>query len=121
MTERGLAHLEAKEQQAIRALVHQLRERLGSELLDIVLFGSKARGDSDPWSDIDILITVRQESWPLRREISALAAGISLEYGVLIGPRVIGQERWERMRQDRFRLYQNIVTEGIPLSSSVSF
>jgi predicted nucleotidyltransferase len=40
------------------ALVHQLRERLGNELLDVVLFGSKARGDSGPWSDIDILITV---------------------------------------------------------------
>ena len=121
MTEQSLAHLEAKERQAIRALVDQLREHLGGELLDVVLFGSKARGDSGPWSDIDILITVREESWPLRREISALAAGISLEYDVLIGPRVIGQELWERMRQDRFRLYQNIMTEGIPLSPSVSF
>jgi predicted nucleotidyltransferase len=103
------------------ALVHQLRERLGNELLDVVLFGSKARGDSGPWSDIDILITVQEESWPLRLEISALAAGISLEYDVLLGPRVIGQERWERTRQDHFRLCQNIMTEGIPLSPSVSF
>ena len=120
MTEQTIAHLEAKEQQAIWALVHQLRECLGSELLDVVLFGSKARGDSGPWSDIDVLIIVREESWPLRREISALAASASLEYDVLLGPRVIGQERWERMRQDRFRLYQNVMREGISLSPPVS-
>ncbi len=86
----------------------------------MILFGSKARGDSGPWSDIDILIVVQEESWPLRQEISTLAARVSLDYDVLIGPRVIGQERWEGMRQDRFRLYQNITAEGIPLSPLVS-
>jgi hypothetical protein len=55
----------------------------------------------------------------MRQEISTLAARISLDYDVLLGPRVVGQERWDRMRQDRFRLYQNITTEGIPLSPLV--
>ena len=114
------AHLEAQEQQAVQSFVRQLRDLLAEQLLDVVLFGSKARGDSGPWSDIDILIVVQVEGWPLRREISTLAARISLEYDVLIGPRVIGQERWERMRQDRFRLYQNVVAEGISLSPLVS-
>jgi predicted nucleotidyltransferase len=98
------------------SFVDQLRQRLAGQFLQAMLFGSKARGDSGLWSDIDILILVKDESWPLRREISTLAARISLDYDVLLGPRVIGQERWERMRQDRFRLYQNITTEGIPLS-----
>jgi predicted nucleotidyltransferase len=114
------AHLEAQEQQAVQSFVCQLRDLLAEQLLDVVLFGSKARGDSGPWSDIDILIVVQVEGWPLRREISTLAARISLEYDVLIGPRVIGRERWERMRQDRFRLYQNVAAEGISLSPLVS-
>ena len=83
MMERCLAHLEEKERQAIRLFISQLGDLLSERLLCLVLFGSKARGDSGPWSDIDIL--------------------------------VIGQERWDRMRRDRFRLYQNILVEGIPL------
>jgi hypothetical protein len=71
---------------------------------------------SGPWSDIDILVIVREESWPLRGEISTLAARVSLEYDVLIGPRVIGLERWEGMERDGFSLYRNITAEGVPLT-----
>jgi predicted nucleotidyltransferase len=85
-------------------------------VLQAVLFGSKARGESTPWSDIDILIIVDQEDWRFSHAISDLAADVSLEYDVLIAPRVIGQDRWERMTELRFSLYRNIVAEGIPLS-----
>jgi len=82
----------------------------------IVLFGSKARGDSEPDSNIDILIVVDEESWPLRDAISAIAAWVSLEHGVLIGPWVIGQGRWARMARERFSLYENVARQGIPLT-----
>ena len=115
MSDRGVPHLIAREQRAIDAYLDRLHERFPGEILQVILFGSKARGDSDRWSDIDILTIVREESWPLREEINTLAAQVSLEYDVLLGPRVIGQERWERMERDRFSLYQNVITEGIPL------
>jgi predicted nucleotidyltransferase len=116
MKQRSLAHLPRKERQAIQVFVQRLHEHFPNDVLQVALFGSKARGDSGPWSDIDILITVRQESWSLRGDISTLAARVSLEYDVLIGPRVIGLERWERMGREGFSLYQNIAAEGIPLA-----
>jgi predicted nucleotidyltransferase len=116
MNAASIAHLTEKERQAVGVFVHRLYERFPGEILQTTLFGSKARGDSGPWSDIDILTVVREESWPLRGEISTLAARVSLEYDVLIGPRVIGQERWERMARDGFSLYRNISAEGIPLT-----
>ena len=116
MKERKIAHLTAQERQAISVFVDRLHQRFPGEILQVILFGSKARGDSQPWSDIDVLAIVREESWPLRGEISTLAARVSLEYDVLLGPRVIGHERWKRMERDRFGLYQNVVADGVPLT-----
>lgn len=110
-----MPNLTAKERRAIDAYLGRLRERFPGEILQAILFGSKARGESGPWSDIDILTIVKEESWPLREEINTLAARVSLEYDVLLGPRVIGQERWLHMERDQFGLYWNVTTEGILL------
>jgi predicted nucleotidyltransferase len=110
--------LSPNEQQAVARFLELLQQHYSGHVLKTVLFGSKARGDSRPWSDIDILIVVDRYDWQLSHAISTLGAGVSLEYDVLIGPRVIGQERWERMKQRRFGLYRNIVAEGIPLTSA---
>ncbi len=116
MTKVSISHLTAQERQAIKIFIARLRGRFPGRILQTILFGSKARGDSRPWSDIDILTIVNEEDWPTRQEINTLAARVSLECDVIIGPRVIGQERWERMKQHRFSLYRNVAAEGIPLT-----
>ena len=112
--------LSSKELQAVAAFVGQLHQRYPERVLNIVLFGSKARGDSQPWSDIDILIVADSEDWRFQHAISTLAARVSLEYDVVIGPRVIGQARWERMKRHQFSLYRNVISEGIPLVGHTS-
>ena len=107
--------LQHNEKQALTRFVDLLQQQLGGRVQQVVLFGSKARGDSRAWSDIDVLIVVDREDWRLSHAISDLAADVSLECDVLLGPRVIGQERWERMKQRGFGLYQNVAAEGIPV------
>jgi predicted nucleotidyltransferase len=119
LNEKHQPNLTAKEHQAIETFLDRLHQRYPGQILQAVLFGSKARGDSGPHSDIDILIIIEEENWPLRGEISTIAARVSLEYDVLIGPRVIGRERWESMKRRRFGLYRNIVAEGIPLTPAM--
>ena len=111
-----MQHLQANEHPAVTRFLEVLRHHHSERVQQMILFGSKARGDSRSWSDIDILIVVDRDDWRLSHAISDLAADVSLEYNVLIGPRVIGKERWERMKQRRFGLYQNVATEGIPLT-----
>ena len=108
--------LTPNEEQAVKSFVERLFERYFERIRQAVLFGSKARGDSGTWSDIDVLIVVDDDDWRFQHAISNIASNVSLEYDVLIGPRVIGQARWERMRQDRFGLYRNVAAEGIPLA-----
>ncbi len=108
--------LQPHEQQAVADFLDRLQRRHPERVLQTMLFGSKARGDSTPESDIDVLIIVDQDDWRFSHAISDLAADISLEYDVLIAPRVIGRERWERMTERRSGLYRAIAAEGIPLS-----
>jgi len=46
------------DRQAVQEFVAQVRARRGNQLVALKLFGSKARGDDTPESDIDILVEV---------------------------------------------------------------
>ena len=115
MTESLFRLLAPRERQAVETFVNTLLQQHPERVLETVLFGSKARGDSTPDSDIDILVIVNKDDWQFSHLISTIAARVSLEYDVLIGPRVIGRERWESMKRRHFSLYRNITAEGIPL------
>jgi predicted nucleotidyltransferase len=104
-----------EERQAVEAFVTALHQQYPDRIQDVILFGSKARGDSHPDSDIDILILVDDDDWRFSHAISRLAARISLNYDVLLGPRVIRQARWRRSL-----LYPTVSSEGIPLTPEPS-
>lgn len=103
------------ERQAVNAIIHGLVARPEFGVLDLILFGSKARGDDTIDSDIDIAVVVAQETNPIRDAIWRLGARVSLEYDVLFNLFVIDQERWQFMREKGFPLARNIEREGIRL------
>ena len=102
-----------QEQQALHKFVNYLQETIPDQIKILALFGSKVRGDSQQDSDIDVLVILAREDRQLRREILKQAARISLDYDLLLSPRVISAERWEQMRD--FSLYRNVVREAAGL------
>jgi len=58
-------------------LAQMFVDRLGSELVSLRLFGSAARGDEEPSSDVDLLIVLTDGSDPERME--DLVAEVDLE------------------------------------------
>ncbi len=105
--------LTAVEKQALQEFVEYLRTQVAQQVRQVSLFGSKARGDSKSDSDMDVLVILKDENRPLRREIIKQAARLSLKYDVCISPRVIGEARWKQMRG--FSLYQNVQREATNL------
>jgi len=53
-----LQHLTSNEQTGLATFVNRLYQRYGTNLLRVILFGSKARGDFDEQSDLDVLVVV---------------------------------------------------------------
>lgn len=90
-----------------------LRERYGSLIKEIVLFGSKARKDSDKESDIDILIVLSEVSWATKKSISELAAEENLKHNVLISTIRYDTATWENPIIKASPFGKSIRQEGI--------
>ncbi len=104
------------ERAAITEYVTQIREHFANRVLAVMLFDSKARGDADAESDIDLLVLVDEESGELRSQLWHVASDVSLRYDVVLSARVFGRVRWEETRRIQLPLYRAIVADGIPLT-----
>jgi predicted nucleotidyltransferase len=109
--------LQTNEYEAIEAFVRCIERHFPDRLLDIVLFGSKARGDAGAESDIDLLVLMDEENDAVRSQLWRIASDVSLEYDVVLSVRVYGRARWDESRRIRLPLYRAIVDDGIPLIS----
>jgi predicted nucleotidyltransferase len=99
-------------------MLRELRSRLevlyGPRLVCLVLFGSHARGDAEPGSDIDVLVVLEGRVRP-EEEIARtgeITAGMSLQNNVVISSTFISADRFER---EESPLMINVRREGVPV------
>ncbi|MBI5428542.1 MAG: nucleotidyltransferase domain-containing protein [Nitrospinae bacterium] len=102
----------------LQPILTELRERLtdlyGARLQQISLFGSQARGDSTPGSDIDVLIVLRGEVDPAEEiaRTGDITSGISLDHDVVVSCVFMSSDRYET---EQSPLLLNIRRESVPV------
>jgi uncharacterized protein len=98
----------------LKKLKKELLHIYGEQLDSIILYGSRARGDERPDSDIDILIILKDDfNYSEMLHLSSdLAASLSLENDVVISRAFVSKEQFEQ-RQTPFLM--NVRREGIPV------
>ena len=111
----AIGRITKNENDALQAFVRLLLTELGEQAQQIILFGSKARGDSAPDSDIDVLILADEENRQVRKTISKISSQIGLDYNVCLGALLIANRRWRQMSSERFSLCRNVERDGILL------
>ncbi len=112
---RSLVDLPLKEKKAVRAFLSAVQLAYGNKIQRAALFGSKVRGDSTRYSDIDILLIVTDDNWKFRKAVSKISSEIALKYDVLLDIRLISANRWQYMTEIQSGLYQNISRDAIPI------
>lgn len=78
-----------KDQKAVDDFRKRLLLLLGSHLVQLALFGSKASGKDTPESDIDMLVLVKDVAMNFKNRILDLAFDVNLKHNVYISPRII--------------------------------
>jgi predicted nucleotidyltransferase len=107
--------LTGEEAIALRELKSTLKGFLGDRLVKLVLYGSKARGDYDPKSDIDIAIIIKGLTRELKNQILNMIADLEIKYLMPLSTLVISEEDFELLKKRERRIALDIEREGIPL------
>lgn len=99
-------------------ILHLIKETVKAvdSTATIILYGSFARGDDNPNSDIDLLILLDKEqlSPKDKKSIKYPLYEIEFDTGRIISPLVLSRSDWEsRHRITPF--YESVVNEGITL------
>ncbi len=102
-------------EKAVRAKFKSLLlERV--RLNNLILFGSRARGDAGPYSDMDVVVILDDASCEKDFDIvSDCAWEAGFEYGIVIIPLIFTSEEWENSPERYSLLAQAVKTEGVPL------
>jgi len=97
----------------ISSLITRLTDRLGSDLSELWLFGSRARGDNSDDADWDLLVVAQGDERRNRSILLEASHAMMDEYYELVGILDYSPPMWEKALHSP--LGQNIKREGIRL------
>jgi predicted nucleotidyltransferase len=98
------------------AAVSELKKALTRDfgLVKLVLYGSKARGDADAKSDIDLIVVLaRHPDWQTKREVYYRCYQIGLEHDVILQPVIFAESDYDSPRFRVTPLLRNVAAEGV--------
>jgi len=99
------------ENEAIEAAIRMLK--IEFSVVKVILFGSKARGDHDEHSDIDLLvISSKLLHWKEEKAIIGALFDIGMEYNVIFSPLFTSVDEWKNGIFTEFPVYQEISRDG---------
>ena len=93
----------------------KLKERLSEvvQLIDFRVFGSRARGDEDEYSDLDIFIEVDSLDKELKDKMLDIIWEVGLEHLIIISPLIFTRDEIENSALRSSEIVRNISEEGV--------
>lgn len=102
-------------EQDIQDFLGDVEELLGDRLEDILLYGSYAREEHVPGSDVDILFLVTSREEDDWKRISKVAGNHFLEKNVRFSPKIVEKDVFEDRKSESAGFYSEVAEEGVKL------
>lgn len=96
-------------------IARKLKERLSGvvQVLDFRVFGSRARGDADEYSDMDVFIEVDSIDKELKKKIRNIVWELGFENSIYISPLIFTRFEIEDSPLKASPILENINEEGV--------
>jgi predicted nucleotidyltransferase len=98
-----------------RRIAEELKNRLSGvvQLIDFKVFGSRARGDDDEFSDLDVFIEVEVINAALHDAISEAVWDVGYQNYTVISPLIFTRDELENSPLKVSQIVQVIAEEGV--------
>ena len=94
-------YLTENEKLALVKLKLILGELFHDTSMEVILYGSKARGDYDNDSDVDMAVITGEITRSVKRSVMEKIAEIEAEYLTIISPLILTREQFEDFEKER--------------------
>jgi predicted nucleotidyltransferase len=110
-----MAGLNERESAAVRDLADRLRKRLGKRLVEVRLYGSKARRTDTAESDVDLSVVVLRHTPAIRTEVFEEVSAAMIAHDVFLDVHISDPRHLKRLRDIGSPYGRRLQQEGILL------
>jgi len=107
-----MAKLMHAEKKAIDKILQHLQNVCAEQLVSVILYGSKARGDFSPESDIDLLVLVRNRKNIDRDKIYDFLLDDDIDYSLNFSLNIYDVNEFRRLAAIKAPFAMNVLEEG---------
>ncbi len=107
--------LTQKEKKIVEIFKSKIEQKYPGRISDVIVYGSKARGDATENSDIDVLVTILDYNWRLGDEIRAIGYELDEEIGYSLSIQVLSKEHVDYLKNKNFQFIRNVESYGMTI------
>ena len=107
--------LTADEQAWLDAYRQALKEQYPGIVERMVIYGSKARGDDHPDSDLDVLLIVQNEAAHLMRQLRRIGYELAATSDAVPSILAYTQDEWESRRENGSPFHRAVERDAVPV------
>ena len=102
-----------RERPIVEEFKRRVEARFPGEVVHLILFGSKVRGEATAESDLDVLVVMRSEDWRRGDEIRALGYALEIEHGIVLSIQAMSLGHYETLRACGSQFFRAVEGEGV--------